>query len=105
MEPELTLNDERLPSPRAAEAHDLVRAQPSLVKALLNEARKAIRNGAKKINTDFIRYALSGLLGIAVSHDHTGWLLRALWLRGDAKLRAKLPPHAKHTDAFRGFPL
>ena len=105
MEPEFPFNDERLPSPCAAEAHELVRAHPSLVEALLDEAHKEINTGVYNLNTDFIRFALSGRLGIKISHDHTGWLLRALWLRGDAKLRAKLPPHAKHTDAFRGFPL
>ena len=105
MEHELNLNDERLPCSRAADAHDLVRHHKRIRERLLEEAYRELGNGTKKLNTDWIRFALRCRLNVEISHDHTAWLLRWLWRHGDERLRALLPLPARNCDTYNDYPL
>jgi hypothetical protein len=105
MESDFGFNDERLPCPRVADAHDLVKHHDHIRERLLEEAYRELERETKKLNTDFIRFALSCRLRVEISHDHTAWLLRSLWRHGDERLRAALPPHARNCDAFKDYPL
>ena len=103
--PELSLGDARLPSAREHEARRLVARNPGIVEKLVCEAELEIASGVHKITADFIRYALNCRLQVDVSHNHSSWMLRALWKRGSAALLRALPRCAAHADGYENYPL
>lgn len=93
----------RAAHPLAREAKRVMERVPDLIPRLTMECLRAITRGTKRLNSDFFRWTLFDRFGLHVKHDHTPWLMRAVYRHAPQKLRAALPRACADCSSYEGL--